>query len=83
VSYTLVDGAGAPLPRRGGYGAWMFWLQGLPFVVLVALRAHAALDYARRNWQRAGGGLCVIPYGIVLWAMTRALSPCSGAAELR
>ena len=85
ASYTLVDGAGARLSGSAvGYGAWMFWLQGLPFVaVVLALRKRAALDYAGRNWQRGlGGGLCVISaYGIVLWAMTQA--PVAAVAALR
>lgn len=85
ASYTLVDGAGVRLSGTpAGYGAWMFWLQGLPFVALViALRRRAALDYARRNWQRGfAGGLCVISaYGIVLWAMTQA--PVAAVAALR
>lgn len=85
ASYTLVDGAGARLSGTpAGYGAWMFWLQGLPFVALViALRRRAALDYARRNWRRGlVGGLCIISaYGIVLWAMTQA--PVAAVAALR
>lgn len=85
ASYTLVDGAGARLSGTPtGYGTWMFWLQGVPFVLLVAvLRRRAALDYAKRNWQRGlGGGLCVISsYGIVLWAMTQA--PVAAVAALR
>ena len=85
ASYTLVDGAGARLSGTpAGYGAWLFWLQGLPFVALVvALRQRAALDYARRNWRRGlAGGLCVISaYGIVLWAMTQA--PVAAVAALR
>ena len=85
ASYTLVDGAGVRLSGTpAGYGAWMFWLQGLPFVALViALRRRAALDYARRNWQHGlAGGLCVVSaYGIVLWAMTQA--PVAAVAALR
>jgi phosphonate utilization associated putative membrane protein len=85
AAYTLVDGAGARLSGTPvGYGAWLFWLQGLPFVALViVLRRRAALDYAMRTWQRGlAGGLCVISaYGIVLWAMTQA--PVAAVAALR
>jgi phosphonate utilization associated putative membrane protein len=85
ASYTLVDGAGARLSEApAGYVAWLFWLQGLLFVALVAvLKKRAALDYIGRNWQRGlGGGLCLISaYGIVLWAMTQA--PVAAVAALR
>lgn len=85
ASYTLVDGTGARLSGTpAGYVAWLFWLQGLLFVTLVAaLRRPAALDYAARHWRRGlGGGLCLISaYGIVLWAMTRA--PLAAVAALR
>ena len=85
ASYTLVDGAGARLSGTpAGYVAWLFCLQGLLFVTLVAvLRRRAALDYIGRNWQRGlGGGLCLISaYGIVLWAMTQA--PVAAVAALR
>lgn len=83
--YTLVDGTGARLSGTpAGYVAWLFWLQGLLFVTLVAvLRRRAALEYAVRNWRRGlGGGLCLISaYGIVLWAMTQA--PVAAVAALR
>ncbi len=83
--YTLVDGAGSRLSGNPAtYGAWLFALQGLPFVALVfAWRGRAALDYAKRHWQRGlGGGLCVVSaYGIVLWAMTQA--PVAAVAALR
>lgn len=85
ASYTLIDGAGARLSGSpAGYVAALFWLQGLMFLTLVGiLRGRAALDYARRNWQRGlGGGLCLISaYGIVLWAMTQA--PVAAVAALR
>jgi drug/metabolite transporter (DMT)-like permease len=85
ASYTLVDGAGARLSGSpAGYGAWLFWLQGLPFVgLVVASRGRTALDYAGLNWRRGiGGGLCVISsYGIVLWAMTQA--PVAAVTALR
>jgi phosphonate utilization associated putative membrane protein len=85
ATYTLVDGAGVRLSGSpAGYVASLFWLQGLLFLAFVAfLRKRAALDYARRNWQRGlGGGLCLISaYGIVLWAMTQA--PVAAVAALR
>jgi drug/metabolite transporter (DMT)-like permease len=85
ATYTLVDGNGARLSGTpASYVAWLFWLQGLLFVALVALlRQRAALDYAARNWRRGlGGGLCLISaYGIVLWAMTQA--PVAAVAALR
>jgi drug/metabolite transporter (DMT)-like permease len=85
ASYTLVDGAGARLSANpAAYGAWMFGLQGVPFVgLIIALRGRAALDYARCNWQRGlGGGLClIVSYGIVLWGMTQA--PVAAVAALR
>ena len=83
--YTLVDGAGARLAGTpAAYVAWLFWLQGLLFIALVAvLRRRAALDYVGRNWRRGlGGGSCLISaYGIVLWAMTQA--PVAAVAALR
>jgi len=85
ASYTLVDGAGARLSGApASYVAWLFWLQGLLFVALVALlRRRAALDYAARSWPRGlAGGVCLISaYGIVLWAMTQA--PVAAVAALR
>ena len=85
ASYTLVDGTGARLSGApASYVAWLFWLQGLLFVALVALlRRRAALDYAARNWPRGlAGGVCLISaYGIVLWAMTQA--PVAAVAALR
>ena len=72
--------SGAP----ASYVAWLFWLQGLLFVALVALlRRRAALDYAARHWPRGlAGGVCLISaYGIVLWAMTQA--PVAAVAALR
>jgi len=85
ASYTLVDGSGARLAGSpASYVAWLFCLQGLLFVTLVAcLRRRPAWDYAARNWKRGlGGGVCLISaYGIVLWAMTQA--PVAAVAALR
>jgi drug/metabolite transporter (DMT)-like permease len=85
ASYTLVDGTGARLSGApAGYVAWLFWLQGLLFVALVAVvRKRAALVYFGRHWRRGlGGGLCLLSaYAIVLWAMTQA--PIAAVAALR
>jgi len=85
AAYTLVDGSGARLSGApASYVAWLFWLQGLLFVTLVAvLRPSALRNYVARHWQRGlGGGLCLISaYGIVLWAMTQA--PVAAVAALR
>ena len=85
AAYTLVDGSGARLSGApASYVAWLFWLQGLLFVALVAvLRRSALRNYVARHWRRGlGGGLCLISaYGIVLWAMTQA--PVAAVAALR
>ena len=85
AAYTLVDGSGARLSGApASYVAWLFWLQGLLFVTLVAvLRRGALRNYVARHWQRGlGGGFCLISaYGIVLWAMTQA--PVAAVAALR
>lgn len=85
AAYTLVDGSGA---RASGapasYVAWLFCLQGLLFVALVAvLRGKFLRMHAARYWRRGlGGGFCLISaYSIVLWAMTQA--PVAAVAALR
>jgi len=85
AAYTLVDGAGVRLAGSAlGYAAWMFFLDGFPYVLIVAwLRRSELLAYARGNWQRglAGGAFSVVAYAIALWAMTRA--PIAAVAALR
>ena len=85
AAYTLVDGSGVRLSGApAGYVAWLFCLQGLLFLTLVALLRRGALrNYVARHWQRGlGGGFCLISaYGIVLWAMTQA--PVAAVAALR
>jgi len=85
AAYTLVDGAGVRLAGAPlSYATWMFFLDGFPYVLIVAwLRGRELLPYVRANWQRglAGGALAVVAYAIVLWAMTRA--PIAAVAALR
>jgi len=85
AAYTLVDGAGVRLAgSAASYAVWMFFLDGFPYVLIVAwLRRSELLPYARGNWRRglAGGAFAVVAYAIALWAMTRA--PIAAVAALR
>jgi len=85
AAYTLVDGTGVRLAgSTASYAAWVFFLDGFPYVLIVAwLRRAEFLHYARRHWQRglAGGALSVAAYVIALWAMT--LAPIAAVAALR
>ena len=85
AAYTLVDGTGVRLAgSTASYAVWMFFLDGIPYVLIVAwLRRSELLPYARRYWQRGmvGGTLSVAAYAIALWAMTRA--PIAAVAALR
>ncbi len=85
AAYTLVDGTGVRLAGSAvSYAAWMFFLDGFPYVLIVAwLRRSEFVAYARGNWQRglAGGLLSAAAYAIALWAMTRA--PIAAVAALR
>jgi drug/metabolite transporter (DMT)-like permease len=78
-AYTVIDGLGV---RAAGdvpsYVAWLFLVDGLPFVaVATAVRGRAAFAAWRTSW-RAGllsGALAVSGYGLVIWAMSRAPIP--------
>jgi len=85
AAYTLVDAAG--VRAAGGaerYVCWVFFVMGLPYVLLVWARRRAELArHAVRHWRRGllGGVFVVGSYGIALWAMTRA--PVAVIAALR
>jgi len=85
ASYTLVDAAGVRLSGSpGGYVAWIFLLDALPFpLIVLARRGRELAAYARRYWWRGlvGGVLSAVAYGVALWAMTRA--PVAAVAALR
>jgi drug/metabolite transporter (DMT)-like permease len=85
ATYTLVDGAGVRLSGRAeSYALWIFFLDGFPYVLMVAWgRRGELLQYAGRYWVRGlvGGAGSVAAYGIALWAMTRA--PIAAIAALR
>src|SRR5262249_23590994 len=85
AAYTLVDGAGArSTPSAASYAVWLMFIEGLPFLLLVAgRRGRVALVYVERGWKLGliGGAASLAAYGIVLWAMTRA--PVAAVAALR
>jgi len=84
AGYTLIDGLGV---RRAGdpwaYAALLFALQGPPLTVAAAFRRPASSWRDRAMTQRgvAAGILCVLAYGIVLWAQTKA--PLAEVAAIR
>jgi drug/metabolite transporter (DMT)-like permease len=84
AGYTIVDGLGV---RRAGdpwaYTALLFALQGPPLAVVAAVRRPAASwrDHATTERGLAAGILCVVAYGIVLWAQTKA--PLAEVAAIR
>jgi drug/metabolite transporter (DMT)-like permease len=84
AGYTIVDGLGV---RRAGdpwaYTALLFALQGPPLAVVAAIRRPAASWRDRSGTERglAAGILCVVAYGIVLWAQTKA--PLAEVAAIR
>ena len=78
-AYTVLDGLGV---RAAGdapsYVAWLFLLDGLPFVaVATAVRGKAAFAAWRTSWRAglASGALAMLGYGLVIWAMSRAPIP--------
>ena len=84
AGYTIVDGLGV---RRAGdpwaYTALLFALQGPPLAVVAAIRRPAAAWRDRSGTERGlvAGILCVLAYGIVLWAQTKA--PLAEVAAIR
>jgi drug/metabolite transporter (DMT)-like permease len=84
AGYTILDGLGV---RRAGdpwaYTALLFALQGPPLAVVAAIRRPAASWRDRSGTERglAAGILCVVAYGIVLWAQTKA--PLAEVAAIR
>jgi drug/metabolite transporter (DMT)-like permease len=84
AAYTLVDGIGV---RRAGdpwaYTALLFALQGPPLAIAAATRRPVSAWRERATVQRGllAGLLCVVAYGIVLWAQTRA--PLAEVAAIR
>jgi drug/metabolite transporter (DMT)-like permease len=84
AAYTIVDGLGV---RRAhdpwAYVALLFLLQGPAMTAAAAFRRPASAWREERTIRRGllAGGLCVVAYGIVLWAQTRA--PLAEVAAIR
>ena len=84
AAYTLVDGIGV---RRAGdpwaYTALLFALQGPPLTIAAAIRRPVSAWRDRGTVERGllAGLLCVVAYGVVLWAQTRA--PLAEVAAIR
>ena len=85
AGYTLVDAAGVRLAGSAeGYVLWLFFLDALPFPLIVLfMKREALISYGRQFWLRGfvGGVLSAGAYGVALWAMTRA--PVAAVAALR
>jgi drug/metabolite transporter (DMT)-like permease len=75
ATYTVLDGLGGRNAGDvAGYVAWLFVLEGIPFVVVaLILRRHGLLAALRRHAPTAvpGGAAAFIAYGVVIWAMSR------------
>ena len=84
AAYTIVDGLGV---RRAhdpwAYVALLFLLLGPPMTVAAMVRrpASAWRDLSSATRGLLAGVLCVLAYGIVLWAQTRA--PLAEVAAIR
>jgi drug/metabolite transporter (DMT)-like permease len=84
AAYTIVDGLGV---RRAhdpwAYVALFFFLQGPAMTVAAAVRrpASAWRDFGAAKRGLLVGVLCIVAYGIVLWAQTRA--PLAEVAAIR
>ena len=85
AGYTLVDAAGVRVSGSpAGYVLWMFFLDCIPFgLIVLALRRGELVRYVGRNWHRGlvGGACSAGAYGIAVWAMARA--PVGAVAALR
>ncbi len=73
-SYTVTDAlgvrvSGSPL----GFIAWLFLISWLPLLAYARVARPGALGpYARAHWKPAlaGGLMCALAYGLVIWALS-------------
>lgn len=85
AGYTLVDAAGVRLSGSpAGYVCWMYFLDCIPFgLIVLAMRKGELVRYVAAHWRRGllGGACSAGAYGIAVWAMAR--SPVAAVAALR
>ena len=85
AAYTLADGFGVRLAGSAlGYIGWLFVISAAALAVpAVLLRRGAVLSYTARYWRPAlaGGVMCALAYGIVIWALGE--SPMAFVSALR
>ncbi len=84
-AYTVTDGMGVRL--AGGplsFILWHFFLDGIPLTLyaLIARRGQIG-PYLRAHWKPglAGGAMCALAYGVVIWALN--LGPMATVSALR
>lgn len=74
ASYTVADGVGARANvSPAGYGAWMFFIDGLVMVTLLGvLYGRESGAIMQRHWRTTapGGLMMLVSYWTVIWAMT-------------
>ena len=76
AGYTLADANGARANGQAlAYALWLFAVNGLVMaVLLLGLRGPGVWRPLLDQWRAglAGGGMSLLAYGIVIWAMTQA-----------
>lgn len=84
-SYTILDGLGGRLSGNvPGYIAWLFFLDGIPLVLVAAwLRGGEFKNSLRTHWKPSviGGVFSMGAYALVIWAMS--LTPMTYVSALR
>lgn len=75
-AYSVVDGIGARVNGSPhSYAAWLFFCDGIPFVLFVLWRRGRAVGAVLRAsflTGAAGGLMSIAAYWIVIWAMSQA-----------
>ena len=83
--YSLIDGNGVRRSHSSlGYIAWLFAIDGVPFVALTwRHRGNHLWTYMAKHWPAGLGAasMSTLAYGIVIWAMGQAAM--AGVVSLR